>query len=164
MRFPRELLVAATLTLVSSVGAAPDGKNAPNPSLPHLSGLSATELAERLQRAELLAGLTDVEGSGLVVHLRHSPRNLKGVDRATLEIHDRDVNDVINALRIGGAEALAISDGRKTVVERILVLSAASPKGDGIQVNGVHFTPPYRIYALGDAFAMRGELLREGGV
>jgi hypothetical protein len=108
--------------------------------------------------------LTDVEGSGLVVHLRHSPRVLKGVDRATLKINDQDVNAVLNALRLGGAEALAISDARQTVVERILALSAAGPKQDGIVVNGTMFTMPLRIYAVGDAAMMRVELLREGGV
>lgn len=164
MRFPRELLFAATLTLVSSVGAAPEGKGSPPPEALPQTGAADTDLAARLQRAELLAGLTDVEGSGLVVHLRHSPRDLKGVDRETLAIHDQDVNAVLNALRIGGAEALAIADGRKTVVERILVLSAAAAKGDGIVVNGTYFTAPYRIFALGDPFSMRAELLREGGV
>jgi len=118
----------------------------------------------RLQRAELLAGLTDVEGAGLVVHLRHSPRMLRGVDRSTLEVHDQDVNAVLNALRLGGAEAMAISDARRPEVERILVLSAASAKDAGILLNGTFFTPPYRIFAVGDAAAMRLELLREGGV
>lgn len=164
MRFPRELALAAALALASSAGAAPKSKQQAEQT--PATGLAAENqaLADRLQQAELLAGLTDVTGSGLVVLLRSSPRNLKGVDRATLEIRDQDINAVLDALRIGGAEALAISDGDGKHVERILVLSAARERDGGIVVNGTPLEAPYRIFAVGDASGMRTELLRQGGV
>ena len=103
MRFPRELAVAVAMLLAASVGAAPIAGPAAGTSG---AGTPAEqELTERLRRAELLAGLTEVSGVGLIVTLRHCPRELKGVDPTTLEIHDQDVNAILNALRIGGAEA-----------------------------------------------------------
>src|SRR4029077_16909402 len=78
---------------------------APEPALPAPDDVN--QLRDRLARAELLGGLTPVEGLGVVVTLRNSPRPLpKGSDPSNLLIHDQDVNAVLNALRAAGAEAL----------------------------------------------------------
>jgi hypothetical protein len=159
MKTLQRLAAIALLTLVSSVGAAPPEQGEAEPP----SG-NSTELAERLERAEILAGLTEVVGPGLIIVLRHSPRMVQGVDPATLQIHEQDVAGVLNALRIAGAEALAITDTRGTPMERIVGTTAIAGIEDGVLVNGTPLVPPYRIFALGDASLMRTELYREEGV
>jgi hypothetical protein len=121
-------------------------------------------LLDRLARAELLAGLTEVQGPGLVVTLRNCPRAIQGADPTLLRIQDRELNAVLNALRVGGAEALAVQSGKGGVPERILATSAARDTADGVLLNGTRLVPPYRLLAVGSAEAMRAELLREDGV
>jgi uncharacterized protein YlxW (UPF0749 family) len=119
----------------------------------------------RLARAELLAGLTPVEGPGLVVTLRDSPRQApRGVDRKNLLLHDTDVNAVLNALRAGGAEALAIGGAGAGEPERLLASSATVGSATGLTVNGTALRAPYRVLAIGDAAGMQEELFRAGGV
>ncbi|HTE19804.1 MAG TPA: DUF881 domain-containing protein, partial [Armatimonadota bacterium] len=126
---------------------------------------AADDLEARLARAERLAGLTSIQGPGLVVVLRHSPiRAPRGVDRRTLMIHDQDLNAVLNALRVAGAEALAVGGRDAAVPERVLVSTAARDDRNGVTVNGVSLQPPYRVTAVGDPRALRAELFRESGV
>jgi len=160
MRIPRySAALVAALTLAGSVGAASQTEQALD-AVPAAS----QELLDRLARAELLAGITEVRGPGLIITLRHSPRTLKGVDPDALLIHDQDLNGVLNALRAAGAEALAVSGARASAPERILVTSAATAAEEGIMINGTKLVPPYRILALGGGDAMRTELFRPGGV
>lgn len=119
---------------------------------------------DRLARAELLAGLTEVTGPGLIVNLRPCPRAPKGVDPKDLVVLDEDVNAILMALRAAGAEALAISGAGQKEPERILVTSAARAEDEGMRVNNTKLLPPYRILAIGNSSALRTELLRPGGV
>ena len=164
---PSSALIAALL-LAGSVGAAPAVKRTTKPKQPApvAAPVSVTtqELLDRLARAELLAGLTEVTGPGLVVTLRHCPRVIKGADPASLRIQDQDLNAVLSALRAAGAEALAVEGSKSGARERILVTSAARNTEEGVLLNGTHLVPPYRVLAVGSAEAMRAELLREGGV
>jgi uncharacterized protein YlxW (UPF0749 family) len=123
-----------------------------------------TSLADRLARAELLAGLTPVEGPGLVVTLRNSPRKpSRGVDRSSLMIHEQDVSAVLNALRAAGAEAIAIGS-EELPLERILATTALKVAPGGLTVRGTSYRPPYQIHAIGDTEALREELYQADGV
>jgi len=128
---------------------------------------SPQALRERLARAELLAGLTAVEGPGLSITLRHSARAVpKGADRGSFRVHDQDVNAVLNALRAAGAEALALGarEQGNEALERVLANTAAVDGKSGLEVNASVFKAPYRVLAIGDAKALRAELFRKGGV
>ena len=164
---PSAALIVALL-LAGSVGAAPAAKRPTKPKRPAPAAtpvsVTTQELLDRLARAELLAGLTEVSGPGLVVTLRHCPRVIKGADPASLRIQDQDLNAVLSALRAAGAEALAVEGSKAGARERILVTSAARNTEDGVVLNGTRLVPPYRVLAVGSAEAMRAELLREGGV
>lgn len=139
-----------------------------------LAGLSATpfpaaagessDLEQRLARAELLAGLTPVQGPGVIIKLRNSPRAApKGVDRKALQVQVQDFNAILNTLRAAGAEALAIGGEGRAEMERVLVSTAVVEGYNGLVVNGVTLRQPFRIAAIGDARRFRTELLREGG-
>jgi uncharacterized protein YlxW (UPF0749 family) len=151
---PAALCAAIALTTLPGV-AAPKRK-------PSRSDFE--EMQRRLSRAEMLAGLTAIEGPGLAVTLRDSPRKPpKGASKESLRITDQDVNAVLDALRAAGAEALAVG-GADGEPERVLAGTAARAQGQRLQVNGAALTPPYRILAVGDVTALRGELYRPDGI
>lgn len=128
-------------------------------------GGAADTLDERVARAELLAGLTAVEGPGVLVTLRNSPRTApSGVDKNSLLIHEQDVTGILNALRVGGSEALAIGSAAGGAPERIVANTALREAPDGLVVNGSSLRPPYQITAIGEAQALRTELYRKDGV
>ncbi|HEU4753546.1 MAG TPA: DUF881 domain-containing protein [Armatimonadota bacterium] len=148
-------LLAALFTLpVSALGAARQKADPP----------SVAELQQRLARAELLAGLAPVEGPGVVVTLRDSSRKPpRGSDRAALRVGEQDVNAMLNALRAAGAEAIAFV-GASGEPERVLARTAIESDAKGLRVNGVAFSAPYRILAVGEPRALRSELFRAEGV
>lgn len=157
-RLHRPALAAAVAAAVSALAFGPVT------AATHAAGESPEELQARLNRAEVLAGLTAVEGPGVLVVLRNSPKTPpRGVDRNAFKIHEQDVNAILNALRAGGAEALAIV-GKDGAPERVLLNTAALDHPTGILVNGVAVQQPFRILAIGDMQALRNELMRPGGV
>jgi hypothetical protein len=158
-RLPPALAGLAALLCVSAVASAgPALSGDPQPP----GETSAFE--DRLARAELLAGLTPVEGPGLIVRLRHSPRAApKGVDPKTLRVQEQDFNAILNVLRAAGAEALAVG-GQGPALERVLAGSAAREHGVGLLVNAAFLAPPYQIQAIGERTRLRQELLRADGI
>lgn len=121
-------------------------------------------LQQRLERAELLAGLTPVEGPGLIITLRHCPRSVKGIEREKLMIREQDLNAVLDALSAGGAEALGVEGRQPGGMQRVHLGTVAVDDGQGIRLNGALLEAPFRVVAIGNAASMRSELLREGGV
>ena len=78
------------------------------------SGSSADETLLRK------AALTNVKGPGVTVLIEDSAKPIQGGENPNLYvIHDEDILRIVNELRAGGAEALAINDqrlDRKSVV------------------------------------------------
>ncbi len=123
------------------------------------------KLEERLQLADILGGLTGVEGPGLIVTLRNSTKSVpKGADKSSLLIQDQDVNAVFAALRSAGAEALAITGKGALAVERVMPLTVASGTKGGIFINTIAMQPPYQVFAIGDGKALRAGLFAADGL
>ena len=137
-----------------------------NDKLADDQGRVGSRLASHLTEAQFLAGLTKVEGPGVVVTLRDSakrpPANLPGgltTDLTNMYIvHDVDIQRLLNELKAGGAEALAVND------QRIVATTAVRCVGPAIQVNGVPQTPPFRISAIGDSQSLASTLALPGGI
>lgn len=121
-------------------------------------GYSQT-LTTQLQRAELLAGLTTVEGSGVQVTLKDSTavNNLPENANAYV-IHDMDILQVINELRDAGAEAIALNG------ERVVSTSEIRCAGATVSINNNRYSTPYVITAIGDPVNMENALLMRNGV
>ncbi|QWW20548.1 DUF881 domain-containing protein [Schaalia sp. 19OD2882] len=88
-----------------------------------------------------------VSGPGVVVTLTDAPPGEipEGLTANDLVIHQQDIEDVMNALWEGGAEAMTVQGERissRTVVRCI---------GNVILVGGTSYAPPYEIAAIGDA-------------
>ncbi len=94
-----------------------------------------------IEAGRLLAGLTSVSGSGVIIKLDDS-----GMGGAL--VHDTYLNEILNVLKEAGAQAISING------ERIVTGSEVICLGPSIRVNGVRLFAPYRISAVGDPDAL----------
>lgn len=112
---------------------------------------AATELA----RLELVTGAVAVRGPGLVVTLDDAATATsdggagdRGGQLGDGRIYDRDVQDVVNALWLAGAEAMSVNGLRLTAQ------TAIRSAGEAVLVDFRPLTPPYVLRAVGDPEAM----------
>lgn len=124
------------------------------------------ELRQELDQAQMLAGLVAVHGPGVIVTLNDSkkrpPSDIPSsmVDQLTSQyiVHDVDLQRVVNELRAGGAENIAIND------ERVVGSTAIRCVGPAIQVNGDPLTPPYAVEAIGNPQQLTTTMQLPGGI
>ncbi len=122
------------------------------------SGYSQTLLSQ-LQRAELLAGLTSVEGGGVQVTLSDSTQTNNLTENANAYvIHDLDILQVINELRDAGAEAISLNG------ERVVSTSEVRCAGSTVSINNNRYAAPFVIKAIGDPTNLENALLMRNGV
>ncbi len=116
-------------------------------------------LSEQLTQAQILGGLVDVYGEGIVITMTDSVVvNNYGFDENNFLIHDEDILRVINELRDAGAEAISING------ERILSTSEIRCSGSTVSVNNKKYSAPYVIQAIGSAKELEGALTMRRGV
>jgi uncharacterized protein YlxW (UPF0749 family) len=108
------------------------------------------------------AGRDALRGPGLVVELWDAPPppdfQERGLNVDDLVVHQQDLEAVINALWAGGAEAMTIQD------QRIISTSSVRCVGNVLLLHGRHYSPPYRVAAVGDPDALEEALLASPGV
>ena len=113
----------------------------------YMKGAKASQVAnDRLKQAEMLAGLTPLEGPGLEITLDDSKQavaNGENVDKYI--IHEQYLRALVNALWNANAEGIAIND------QRLTAGSAIYCTGTVITINDEIETPPYKIEAIGDS-------------
>lgn len=110
-------------------------------------------LKAELDRQQLLAGLTQVQGPGVLVALDDSNVQLPpGADPNAYIIHEYDLRDVVNLLWMAGSEAIAIND------ERLVSNSSIYCLGSTVMVNDTRLSPPYFIRAIGNPKVQQGYL------
>lgn len=97
----------------------------------------STKLLEaELKESQMILGLTDVIGQGIIVTLEDNDKKSIVAD---------DLLELINELRLAGAEAISINN------ERIVVNSfVADIDGKYIIVNGQRIASPYIVKAIGN--------------
>lgn len=122
------------------------------------SGEMSAALKAEIDRLAMAAGLTDVEGPGVMVVMSDSKAENTSGDEADYLIHDSDLLSVINELRDGGAEAISFNG------ERILATSEVRCAGSVVMVNGKRFAAPFILYAIGDPTTLYNALTMRNGV
>ena len=110
--------------------------------------------ADRLAAA---AGFTPLTGRAVRVSLDDAPlpktEDLPhGVRPDDLVVHQGDVQAVVNALWAGGARGMQIMD------QRVISTSAVRCVGNTLILQGVVYSPPFRITAVGDPDRLRAAL------
>lgn len=116
------------------------------------------EKEEELIKNNMLLGLTDVTGEGVVVTLKDNDAvdSSKVLDLSYLLVHDGDLLGIVSELRNGGAEAISING------ERIVSTSSITCEGNVISINGEKVSSPFTIKAIGKP-TMYSALSRPGG-
>ena len=113
---------------------------------------------------ESIAGLDPLSGPGLTVALDDAPRRPqgapppRGASPDDLVVHQQDVQAVVNALWAGGAQGLALMD------QRVIATSAVRCVGNTLILQGVVYSPPYVVTAVGDPQRLRAALAAAPGV
>ncbi len=116
-------------------------------------------LAAQLDGMRMLAGLTSLQGPGVIVTIADSKRPLRpGEDPNLVLIHYSDLHAVVSTLWAAGAEAVAVNN------ERLVGTTGISCVGTTILCNVRRLAPPYRITAIGDPQALRAAVQARGGV
>jgi uncharacterized protein YlxW (UPF0749 family) len=109
---------------------------------------------EKVESLEPPTGLTPLEGPGIRVTLTDAPRSSKKseIDPNFLVVHEQDIQAFVNALWAGGAEAVSLQG------QRLISTTGIKCVGNTVVLEGVPYSPPYVIEAIGDSFAMNQSL------
>lgn len=118
---------------------------------------STKVLNDNLQDAKIFAGLTELEGPGVIVTLRDSAKPMNALPTDST-IHDTDVLKVVNELWASGAEAVSVNN------HRVVGSTSFRCVGPVIHVDGVPIATPVTIRAIGDTDTLSGGLNLPGGV
>jgi uncharacterized protein YlxW (UPF0749 family) len=106
------------------------------------------------------SGLLPVQGNGMRVELSDTPRsvNFPDIDPNFLVVHQQDIQAFVNALWAGGAEAVALQG------QRLVSTSGIKCVGNTVVIDGVPYSPPYVIEAVGEPLQLRAGLNRSAEV
>lgn len=98
----------------------------------------------RLREARVAAGLTALQGPGLVLQLSDSAMAVPpGQNPTDYLVSARDLRSVIEELWLAGAEAIAVNG------ERVTASGAIIDIGGSVLLNSAYLSPPYQISAIG---------------
>jgi uncharacterized protein YlxW (UPF0749 family) len=114
-------------------------------------------------REGVASGSAAVSGPGLTVTLDDAPASsldtVPGNPQPNdLVVHQQDLQNVINALWVGGAEAMTLQG------ERVTSTSAFRCSGNILLLHGKVFSPPYQVTVIGDPEALAQALEDDEGV
>ncbi len=121
-----------------------------------VNGDQMNGLEARLGTIEAPAGLRSLTGPGLVVVLDDAPAGEDapaGKDPNLLLVHQQDIQAVANALWAGGADGISLQG------QRIISTTGIKCVGNTVVLQGVPYSPPYRLVAVGNPSAMYRALL-----
>ncbi len=114
-----------------------------------------------LTEAQLLAGLTPVQGPGIIVTLRDSKKLALHMPTGFAPpniIHDTDIAAVVNELQAAGAEAISING------QRLVATSAVRCVGPDVMVNFMPLAAPFVIKAIGSPATLLAKVNLPGGI
>lgn len=100
-------------------------------------------LEEEYNKAKMLLGLTDVQGTGIIITL---------TDNSEAKFTSENLMNLINELNSAGAEAISIND------QRIVSMTDIVDVGEFIMINGKRLTSPYTVKAIGDSTYLQSAL------
>jgi len=115
-----------------------------------------------LDKARVLAGLTDVVGKGIVINIddTKSTNTLQGIvpNSEGYFLRDENLLELLNELRAAGAEAISIND------ERIIATTEVRKAGIYFRINNKNTNSPFVVKVIGDPSALEGSLKIRNGI
>lgn len=119
-------------------------------------------LKEDIDKARLLAGLTDVKGKGVIININDSKTTnaLKGIvpNAQGYYVSDENLLELLNDLRAAGAEAISIND------ERIISTTEVRKAGNYIRINNKNTNSPFVVKAIGEPNILDNSLEIRNGI
>ena len=117
-------------------------------------GGSLEALLDRVARLQEVSGLTASRGPGVRVSLTDAPRSVDvpGLDPNVLVVHQQDIQAFVNALWAGGAEAISLQG------QRLISTTGIKCVGNTVVLDGVPYSPPYVIDAIGEPARLNSAL------
>ncbi|WP_151083849.1 DUF881 domain-containing protein [Nocardioides cynanchi] len=117
-------------------------------------------VTRKTARMKVLAGLEPVSGPGLTVTLTDAPHSTSAdgptaPDNRLLVVHQQDIQAVVNAMWKGGAQAVTIQG------QRVVGTTGIRCIGNAVQLQGVPYSQPYVISAVGDPAALSSSIARD---
>ena len=116
-----------------------------------------TSFTQELDQVRQAAGLSLVTGPGIKVTLADAVEVAPGADPNDYLIHDTDIAAVVNALFVGGAEAVDVNG------ERLVATTPIRCAGTTVLVNSSRLGSPYVISAVGDPAALELAIAEDEG-
>ena len=111
------------------------------------------EMEKELKQLNILLGLTEVKGKGIIITVDDSKnQNNQVLDANKLIVHDSDLIEIVNVLKNAGAEAIAING------QRIVNSTAITCDGSVVRINGEKVGTPFTIEAIGSPEGLKGAL------
>lgn len=119
------------------------------------SSKSAMDLMnEELEYYKMLSGYSDVSGTGVIVTISDSQKELEsGQNPNDLIVHDIDVLRILNDLKKSGSKAISING------ERVLPNSKIKCSGATITVNETTYGQPFIIKAIGNIDMLKASVI-----
>ncbi|WP_019413885.1 DUF881 domain-containing protein [Paenisporosarcina sp. TG20] len=115
-------------------------------------------LIKEAEDLRLLLGVIPSIGEGVKVQLEDAEYDPSSVNPNDYIVHESHVFQVLNELKISGAEAISING------QRIHATSYIKCNGPVITVDGKQFPAPFVIEAIGDTSVLVSSLQLTGGV
>ncbi len=114
-------------------------------------------LEQEVDEYKAIAGFLGLEGPGVLVLISDGERELlDGEDANNLLVHDIDVLNIVNDLKIAGAEAISLNG------QRIISVSEINCAGPTIKINDQVYSQPYIIKAIGNSDYLQAAIKAPG--
>lgn len=124
------------------------------------------QLVAQMQELQLVAGLTPVQGSGVIVSMTDNPQAAKAGGGSPFLpgiVHDFDLLQVVNELRSAKAEAIAIQGADRDPI-RITGFTPIRCVGPVIYVSGEPVAAPFKVFAIGSPDSLASALKMPDGI
>jgi uncharacterized protein YlxW (UPF0749 family) len=114
-----------------------------------------TKFRRQASQMKTPAGLMPAIGAGVTVTLSDAPQGTDADTPDTVDnpnlllVHQQDIQAVVNAMWKGGAEAVTIQG------QRVVSTTGIRCIGNSVQLQGVPYSQPYVISAVGDPTALQ---------
>lgn len=105
------------------------------------------QAVQRVDKRKPVAGLEPVTGAGVTVTLEDSPDEVQQTSTQRAEllvVHQQDIQAVVNAMWLGGAEAITIQG------QRVISTTGIKCSGPTVRLHGIPYSQPYVISAVGN--------------
>lgn len=99
-------------------------------------------LKKIIQPFKKIAGLTDMQGEGLIIDIETPSQNKNAT--TNFDLNKKDISQMVNTLWVSGADAIALNGSR------LNINSLISSKNNSIYINQTQVTLPFTILVIGD--------------